>query len=92
MTDIPYATAGAVDLLLARVDEGDPIVSPAKDEGRLRLVMIAIDCVLNRCEETVRQTSRSTLCWLVTTQPAPYYDRPFRFHARERSRQDYRRY
>lgn len=92
MTDIPYATAGAVDLLLARLDGEDPLVSPAKDEGRLRLVMLAMDCVLDRCEETVRQTSRSILCWLVTTHPTPCYNRPFRFHARERSRQDYRRY
>lgn len=38
MADIPYATAGAVDLLLARLDGEDPIVSPAKDEGRLTCI------------------------------------------------------
>lgn len=89
MTDIIYATAGVEDPLLTRLDGEDPIVNPAKrDERSLRLVMLAMDCVLDRCEETVHQTCRFILCWLVTTHPAPCYNRPFPFNALERGRQE----
>jgi hypothetical protein len=92
LTDLPYSTAGSVDLLLGQDDSGGLIISPAADEERLHRLTLAMDCMLDRCEATLSQTSRPILCWLMTTQPSPCRGRPFRFHGRGRSRQDYRRY
>lgn len=91
LTELPYATAGTVDRLLGQNGSGSSIVSPAADEERLHKLMLAMDCMLDRCKTTLRQTGRSILCWLMTTRPSPYSRRSFGFHGREHSRQDYRR-
>jgi hypothetical protein len=88
MASLPYHTTDTTDLFLGWDGAGGQIISPAADEGHLRHLMLAIDCVLDRCEETLQQTSRSILCWLLTTQPGPCFNRPFRLPARESSRQD----
>lgn len=40
------------------------IISSYKDEQKLSCIVGAIDCLLDRCEETVQKTSRHILCWL----------------------------
>ncbi|KAE8388993.1 hypothetical protein BDV23DRAFT_184844 [Aspergillus alliaceus] len=49
-------TTGRTDLLLEYNPAGESIISPAADEARLRYLILAIDSVLDHCEETLQQT------------------------------------
>lgn len=55
----PMSTDDLFELccLVRKQDEGDPIVGPGFDEGRLYQLMLTMDCVLDGCEEVLRQTS-----------------------------------
>jgi hypothetical protein len=46
--------------------------------------------MLDRCEETMRKTSRSLLCWLRSTRPQACYPKPFTPVALDASKRKYR--
>ncbi|KAL9566932.1 hypothetical protein ACKAV7_008701 [Fusarium commune] len=53
------------------------IVSPHEDEMKIIGILNAVDVVMDRCEETVRSTSRNLLCWLKSNHPNISYSKPF---------------
>ncbi|KAH6876790.1 hypothetical protein B0T10DRAFT_497227 [Thelonectria olida] len=57
------------------VDED--LVSPGRDEDLIAFFLRLADVMLDRCEETVRNTSRHILCWLKSTQTSSIYSKPF---------------
>lgn len=73
------------------LDDADPdIFSPWQDEHKIGYLTAAIDWVLDRCEETMRHTSRSLLCWLRSTRPHICYPKPFTLVALKKSQKKYR--
>jgi hypothetical protein len=73
------------------LSEGDPdIESPKEDEQKLSCIMGALDLVIDRCENTIRHTSRLILCWLLSARPQHYYDKPFSLVAEMASEKKYR--
>lgn len=56
----------------------DPeLVSPRDDEAKIALLLVAVDRVLDRYEETMQHTGRTLLCWLRSTKPQTCYPKPF---------------
>lgn len=49
------------------------IVSYAEDERKLSTISMAIDQFFDRCEDTVRHTDHSLLCWLRSQYPGKAY-------------------
>lgn len=56
--------------------QGREIISSGHDEDRFLALMMAIDMIIDRCEETASKTGRSLLCWLHSTSQV-YYSKPF---------------
>ncbi|KAK2926318.1 hypothetical protein FoTM2_014687 [Fusarium oxysporum f. sp. vasinfectum] len=50
---------------------------------------MAVDMVIDRCEQTARTTSRSLLCWLRSVHPHGCYAKPFTFVGKAASRRKY---
>ncbi|KAE8384309.1 hypothetical protein BDV23DRAFT_189349 [Aspergillus alliaceus] len=71
LCDLPYRTTGRTDLLLGHDQAGELIISPAADKARLRHLMLAMDSVLDRCEETLQQTSRRARALTAPFGPMP---------------------
>lgn len=47
----------------------DPeLVSPRDDEVKIALLTVAVDYMLDHCEETMQHTGRTILCWLRSTK------------------------
>lgn len=65
-------------------------MSPRDDEARIALVMVAIDHMLDRCEETMQHTGRTILCWLRSTKPQTCYPKPFSLVSLDSSKKKYR--
>ncbi|KAI7763202.1 hypothetical protein LZL87_014075 [Fusarium oxysporum] len=65
------AAAGSATTLFA------DIVSPHEDEMKIIGILNAVDVIMDRCEETVRSTSRNLLCWLKSNHPNISYSKPF---------------
>ena len=42
--------------------EGRKLISSAEDEQKISRLVVAVDHMLNRCEETMRHTSQPILC------------------------------
>ncbi|KAJ3453401.1 hypothetical protein MRS44_017648 [Fusarium solani] len=55
----------------------EDLVSPGRDEDLIAFFLCLADVMLDRCEETVRNTSRHILCWLKSTQTSSIYSKPF---------------
>ncbi|KAH7147123.1 hypothetical protein B0J13DRAFT_584460 [Dactylonectria estremocensis] len=71
--------------------EGDSdIISPREDEQKISCIMGALDLVIDRCENTVRHTSRTILCWLLSARLQYFHDRPFSLVAEKNSEKRYR--
>ncbi|KAH9203937.1 hypothetical protein DL95DRAFT_247965, partial [Leptodontidium sp. 2 PMI_412] len=68
------------------------IISSQEDEVKISLLMILVDRMLDRCEETARHTGRSLLCWLRSTKPLTCYPKPFTLVGLKVSENKYRRY
>jgi hypothetical protein len=66
------------------------VVSSWQDEQRIAALMPVIDDMLDRCSETVRNTSRVLLCWLRSRKPKDCCDKPFTFVAHAQSERRYR--
>lgn len=72
------------------VDRGEGgILSSPHDEQKLSCLVDAVGRMLDRCEETVRHTSRSLLCWLRSFDNDRCVPRPFSLTARDPSRKRY---
>ncbi|KAH8598381.1 hypothetical protein B0O99DRAFT_659955 [Bisporella sp. PMI_857] len=67
----------------------DHIFGPI-DEAKIALLTVAVDHMLDRCEETVRHTSCTLLCWLRSANPQVRYPKPFTLVAPKSSRRKYR--
>lgn len=75
-----------------RTCNGRPeIVSSYKNEQKLSCIVGAIDCLLDRCEETVQKTSRHILCWLQSTDHYACSRKPFSLVSKVASQKRYRR-
>ena len=72
-------------------DTDEDLSSPWQDEQKIWCLMGAVDRILDRCEETMRHTSRSLLCWLRSTNPPVCYSKPFTLVALETSTKEYRK-
>ncbi|KNB04586.1 hypothetical protein FOXG_06642 [Fusarium oxysporum f. sp. lycopersici 4287] len=71
--------------------QGDPdIRSSYVDEQKLSCTVRALDLVIDRCENTVRYTSRTLLCWLLSLKLHVYREAPFRLVAEKSSETKYR--
>lgn len=64
--------------------------SPAGDEHRLLLVGRAVDLFFDRCEDTVRHTDHSILCWLRGHFPDRPFKAPFQLPGRKPTIRRYR--
>ena len=71
--------------------QGAQLVSHAADELKIRRLMAALECALDRCEETMRRTGHPILCWLNTSSRNRFDQRPFTFLGKAATRQRYRR-
>jgi Orsellinic acid/F9775 biosynthesis cluster protein D len=78
------------DVRLDRRDNPN-VVSLARNEAKIWVLLQGIDQALDRCEETMRRTGRPILCWLASIKPGEFCPRPFAFLGRAASRQRYRR-
>ena len=63
---------------------------PQDDEARIGLLMVAVDRMLDRCEETMQHTGRTLLCWLRSIKPQACYPKPFTQVALKSSKKKYR--
>ncbi|KAJ9655510.1 hypothetical protein H2201_008786 [Coniosporium apollinis] len=77
---------------LVRTEDGVDLASSGEDEKRIWHLTQVVQVLLDRCEETMRRTSRPILCWLITARPLPCFPKPFKFLGREKSRRSYRRW
>ncbi|KFA53315.1 hypothetical protein S40293_10275 [Stachybotrys chartarum IBT 40293] len=50
-----------------------------EDEKRIETIVGLFDKTMDRCEDTVRKTSRGLLCWLRNISPSTCYQKPFSF-------------
>ncbi|EXL40293.1 hypothetical protein FOCG_17181 [Fusarium oxysporum f. sp. radicis-lycopersici 26381] len=51
----------------------------ADDEHRIAMILDLFDKAMDRCEGTVKKTSRGLLCWLRSSRPLACYPKPFTF-------------
>ncbi|KAJ0139660.1 hypothetical protein HZ326_17414 [Fusarium oxysporum f. sp. albedinis] len=65
------------------------MISSADDERKITALFMAVDMVMDRCEQTARTTSRSLLCWLRSVRPHGCYAKPFTFVGKAASRRKY---
>jgi hypothetical protein len=79
--------------LLRRSHDLDPdMTSPIQDEQKIAVLVIAVDVMLNRCEETVQHTSQILLCWLRSMKAYICHSKPFALVSLETSRKKYQRF
>jgi hypothetical protein len=88
MIQSPMTTHGE-RVALGTLDEKE-VVTHAADECRLRTVSLAIDRFFDRCEDTVRNTDHSLLCWLRSQHRGNSYKAPFELPGRIATQKRYR--
>ncbi|KAK1973801.1 hypothetical protein LZ30DRAFT_609813 [Colletotrichum cereale] len=71
-------------------DEGNLLTSLLEDKTQLRYIVLVVDGLLDRCEDTVRHTDVSMRCWLCSLEPYRLYKAPFKLVCRLSSTQKYR--
>jgi hypothetical protein len=72
--------------------KGTKLISSAEDEQKISRLVVVVDHMLNRCEETMHYTGRPILCWLRTGHGSSCLLQPFQFLGRPSSRKQYRLY
>jgi hypothetical protein len=87
MGSIGYTTAFCIG-----EHKGAKLISSAEDEQKISRLVVVVDHMLNRCEETMRRTGRPILCWLRTWHGSSCLPQPFQFLGRPSSRKQYRLY
>lgn len=71
--------------------EGDAdVISLRQDEQKIACLLGAVDMILDRCELTIRDTSRVLLCWLLSSKLQVYQPKPFALMTEESTRKKYR--
>ncbi|KAJ9412789.1 hypothetical protein QL093DRAFT_2595349 [Fusarium oxysporum] len=53
------------------------IISSSEAEQKISCILGALYIVVDRCENTIRRTSRFLLCWLNSTRLPHFHERPF---------------
>lgn len=91
LTEMPWDSPWVDHVLGPGSNPADPeLVSPQDDEAKIALLMVAVDHMLDRCEETMQHTGCTTLCWLRSTKPQTCYPKPFTLVALKSSKKKYR--
>jgi hypothetical protein len=91
LTEMPWGFPPTDHVLGPSSNPADPeLVSPQDDEAKIALLMVAVDHMLDRCEETLQHTGRTLLCWLRSTKPQTCYPKPFTLVALKSSKKKYR--
>ncbi|KFG82250.1 hypothetical protein MANI_117861 [Metarhizium anisopliae] len=79
MIEIPWLQGGQSHVLVRRDPDcrEDDVVSTSEDERRIAAILNLVDPMMDRCEQTVRSTSRNILCWvrsakLLSSSPEPF--------------------
>ncbi|KAH8750132.1 hypothetical protein F5882DRAFT_488086, partial [Hyaloscypha sp. PMI_1271] len=91
LTEMPWGSPSADHVLGRSSNPADPeLVSPQDDEAKIALLMVTVDHMLDRCEETMQHTGRTILCWLRSTKPQTCYPKPFTLVALKSSKKKYR--
>ena len=65
-------------------------MSPVADEVKLQQLIRLLDCMFDRCNETVAVTPRLLRCWLHTTTLEGFWPKPFQLLGTPKSQQTYR--
>jgi hypothetical protein len=92
LADMPDLRCRTSDHFLGQgpTNSDEALCSQWQDEQKILCLIGAVDRMLNRCEETMRHTSRSLLCWLRSTKLKACYPKLFTPVALETSRRKYR--
>lgn len=92
MTRLPKRNPHTTQHMLGQgPHDGDvDILSPLEDEQKIACILQALDPVLDRCEHTATNTSRSLLTWLVSSTVNVCDMRHFKLVAEDSSQQRYR--
>ncbi|KAJ0133136.1 Uncharacterized protein HZ326_23784 [Fusarium oxysporum f. sp. albedinis] len=92
MTQLPDRHSLMSDYVMAQgFRQGDLCIRiPYVDEQKLSWAMRALNLVIDRCENTVRYTSRTLLCWLSSPKLHIYPETPFCLVAEKSSETRYR--
>lgn len=87
-----HSTGEWKDMVLGQgAMEGDhDIISPRQDEQKLACILKAVDLMLDRCENTVRHSSRIVRCWLLTSKSCAYHPKAFYVMTEPSTRYRYR--
>jgi hypothetical protein len=88
MTQSPTTACG--ERVVFGVLDGKEVVTHAADECKLRTIGSAIDQFFDRCEDTVRHTDHSLLCWLRSQHAEKPYKAPFELPGRTATQKRYR--
>ncbi|KAK7592053.1 hypothetical protein V3481_006688 [Fusarium oxysporum f. sp. vasinfectum] len=96
LTTMPSSLSSVRGLVLSRARSGtthttsrEDLISSAGDEQKIAAILVAVDMVMDRCEQTARTTSRNLLCWLRSVRPHGCYAKPFTFVSKAASRTKY---
>ncbi|PNP48483.1 hypothetical protein TGAMA5MH_00377 [Trichoderma gamsii] len=79
MIEVPRQQGGQPHVLRRRdpdCQEGDD-VSTSEDERRIAAILNLVNPMMDRCEQTVRSTSRNILCWIRSVKPLSSSPEPF---------------
>ncbi|EGU84550.1 hypothetical protein FOXB_04933 [Fusarium oxysporum f. sp. conglutinans Fo5176] len=92
MTRLPDRHSLKSDYVMVQgCQQGDLCIrSSYVDEQKISCTMRALDLVIDRCENTVRYTSRTLLCWLSSPKLHIYRETPFCLVAEKSSEIRYR--
>ncbi|KAH7202853.1 hypothetical protein BKA60DRAFT_657532, partial [Fusarium oxysporum] len=96
LTTMPSSLSSVRGVVLSRARSGtihtasgEDLISSAGDEQKIAAILVAVDMVMDRCEQTARTTSRNLLCWLRSVRPHGCYAKPFTFVSKAASRTKY---
>lgn len=91
LSAMPYKTSADHFLGHGSSDNDPDIFNLQEDERKLDCLIIIANRMLDRCEETMRHTSRSLLCWLRSTKLHTCFPKPFTLVSHKASEKKYRR-
>ncbi len=93
MISLPLQRAMEPSLLLAgggTLGFKDGLASTAEDETKIAQSLALVNLMTERCDETVRTTSRNLRCWLKSVRPNASLPVPFNLVRLSSSTQKYR--
>ncbi|EXL68003.1 hypothetical protein FOPG_15909 [Fusarium oxysporum f. sp. conglutinans race 2 54008] len=91
-TRLPDRRALAINCFLGQGNQesDSDVVSSSEAEQKISCILGALDIVVDRCEDTISQTSRFLLCWLNSTRHQHFHERPFSLVAEKGTEKKYR--